>query len=87
MFIYIPFSAEELTAFDLFPVIFHEPTVILSPAPTTGFPNLFDPRPPCLDTEDSATPMQGLIFTMIMIIILRFGLLLVVFYDDSPFPY
>ena len=21
-----------------------------------GFPNLFDPRPPCLDTEDPATP-------------------------------
>ena len=30
---------------------------------------------------------QGLIFTMIMIIILWFGLLLVVFYDDFPFPY
>ena len=30
---------------------------------------------------------QALIFTMIMMIILRFGLLLVVFYDDFPFPY
>ena len=23
------------------------------------FPNLFDPRPPCLDTEDSATPKHS----------------------------
>ena len=30
---------------------------------------------------------QALIFTMIMMIILRFGLLLVVFYDEFPFPY
>ena len=45
-----------------------------------GFPNLFDPRPPCLETE-------GLIFTMIMMINLRFGLLLVVFYDDFHFPF
>ena len=49
-----------------------------------GFPNLFDPRPPCPDTEDSAT--QALIFTMIMMIILRFALYLMVFYDDFPFP-
>ena len=30
---------------------------------------------------------QALIFTMIMMIILTFGLLLVIFYDDFPFPY
>ena len=30
---------------------------------------------------------QALIFTMIMMIILRFDLSLVVFYDDFPFPY
>ena len=43
---------------------------------TAGVPNLFDPGPPCLDldTEDLVTPKH--FFTMIMMIILRFGLLL-----------
>ena len=39
---------------------------------SSGFPNLFDSWPTCLDTEYSATPKHFL-FTMIIAIILRFG--------------
>ena len=55
-------------------------------APTAGFPNLFDSRPPCLDTEDFATPKHFFYqdcddYLEIWLIII------VVFYDDFPFPY
>ena len=51
----------------------------------TGFPTFLthDPMSGYWRFNDP----QGLIFTMIKMIILRFGLLLVVFYDDFLFPY
>ena len=51
-----------------------------------GFPTFFDPRPPMSRYCRFGDP-QALIFTMIMMIILRLGFLLVVFYDDFSFPY